>query len=42
MTRLDLERPGDNVAQVEVERLRATVDWWHIGTARDVGSCFSA
>ncbi len=42
MMRLDLQRPGDNVADVDVERLGAKIDWWHIRTVRDVGYCFSA
>ena len=42
MMRLDLQRPGDTVADVDVERLRAKIDWWRIRTVRDVGSCFSA
>lgn len=42
MMRLDLQPPGDNVADVDVERPRAKVDWWHIRMVRDVGSCFSA
>ena len=33
---------GDTVADVHVERLRAKIDWWHIRTVRDVGSCFRA
>ena len=40
MMRLDLQRPGGNVT--EVERLRAAFDWWHLRTVRDVGSCFSS
>jgi hypothetical protein len=40
--RLDLQRPGDNVAGGDVERLRTKIDWWHIRTVCDVGSCFSA
>ena len=42
MMRLDLQRPGGNVADDDVERLRAEIDWWRIRTVRDVGSCFSA
>ena len=42
MLRLDLHRLGDNVADVDVQRLRAKIDWWHIRTVRDVDSCFSA
>ena len=42
MMRLDLQRPGDNVADVDVEPLRAKIDWWHVRTVRGVGSCFSA
>jgi DNA-binding response OmpR family regulator len=42
MMRLDLQRPGDNAADVDVERLRVKVDWWHIRTVRNVGYCFSA
>ena len=42
MMRLDLRRPGDNVADVDAERPRAKIDWRHIRTVRDVGACFSA
>ncbi len=42
MMRFDLQRPGGNVADVGVERLRAKIDWWGIRTVRDVDSCFSA
>jgi hypothetical protein len=35
-------RRGDNVADVDVERLRAKIDGWHIRMVCDVGSCYSA
>ena len=42
MMRPDHRRPGGKVVEVDVERVRATFDRWHIRTARDVGSCFRA
>jgi DNA-binding response OmpR family regulator len=42
MMRLDLRCPGGNSVEVDVERPRAKIDWWHIRTVRDVGFCFSA
>jgi DNA-binding response OmpR family regulator len=42
MMRLGLQRRGNDVIEVDRQRLRAKVDWWHIRTVRDVGSCFTA
>ncbi len=42
MMRLDLPRPGSDVADVDVGRLRAKIDGWHDRTVRDVGACLSA
>jgi DNA-binding response OmpR family regulator len=41
MMRPDLHRFGNHEADVDVGRLRAKVDRWHIETVRNVGYCFS-